>query len=181
MKSFDESRSGAKLNEIAKVAKGALTKSTLWTGVRTITTEPMIRIFAEHKSSKIHCNISFGIHGTAVCVHTTRLIKHLFDVQSNCMCISQPCIANMINFVSIFNLGHRMVIWMQCWFKKAENIKLSNYLITLLVIFYFQMRKKLPSILTMQNGKQIKKCGGNHSKHFDAVSFDESFLLFCTA
>lgn len=37
---------------------------------------------------------------------------------------------------------------------------ISNYIITLLVIFFFQIKRKLPSVREMQIGFETVKCGG---------------------
>lgn len=84
MKSFDEARGADALSLAADKVENAMRNSSMWSDVRVVAERPMIRLHAQHKSSEIHCNIAFGIHGTGVTVHTSRLIQYLFDAYENC-------------------------------------------------------------------------------------------------
>lgn len=68
------------------------------------------------------------------------------------------------NFLII--LGRQLAICIRLAIKgtRDDNDKWSThftgYVISLLVIFYFQVEKKLPSVLSLQNGAKREQCGG---------------------
>lgn len=166
MKSFDTSRTTGAVLAAAEEAEKILRKSSTWSNLKVIARHPMIRLLALHNDTQLKCNISFGIQGTGVCVHTTRLIRSLFDIQEACECAkhSSVLLAVELTYFTYSFIGRQTVIWILLWFRvlPSEQMKTFNsYVITLLVIFYFQMKNKLPSIEEMQDEKQMRiKCGG---------------------
>lgn len=80
------------------------------------------------------------------------------------MCVSvQYANEEKMNSILMMLLsGHQATLYIIHWFRELPSQQMrtfSRYLITLLVIFYFQSKGKLPPIVKLEKDTNIK-CGG---------------------
>lgn len=74
----------------------------------------------------------------------------------------------MIDLI-LFVQGREVVICVRLLIRKMQfgNVDwmghFTGYIISLLVVFYFQSRGELPAVRIMQNGARQNNCGGGNS------------------
>lgn len=123
-----------------------LSESSYWTNVKCSEEHRYGIVFATAKGFKQKCHFRFG---TGVVVRNSEVIAALFDAQPICRQL----------VISVRLLMQHMHTNNEKW---AGHF--SGYIISLLAIFYFQVKKKLPSIASLQADAKREKCGGKLSE-----------------
>lgn len=123
-----------------------LNESNLWAGVKPVKVmDQRNALEAMRKSSGTFCHFTFD---SGVPVATATLIEHFFKLQPMC---------------------HKVVVFVRYWqmMLNRENnncLPLSGYLLTVLVVFFFQFIGLLPSVYALQNKEGLAKVTYNGEK-----------------
>lgn len=111
---------------------------SLW--MRPISTlkTPARTVRVVYKRGHLQCDITFD---SGIGVENTKLIHHMFSLQPEA-----------------YKLYHFVRIWIH-----IDEFSFKRYLVGLLVIFYLQNKKLMPSVVQMQEDVKEKFIGGNIS------------------
>lgn len=96
-----------------------------WIDFKCVSTDQIL-LTAVHKPTNILCSFSFD---SSIPIHTTHLINYIFDLYPVC---------------------RQLVIFVKQWMKERNLSGISGYVITILVIVFFQRLDLLPSVQAMQ-------------------------------
>lgn len=120
---------------------------------------------ATNTKNKLKCHFRFG---TGVVVRNSEVIQCLFEAQPVCMCHIGIFngISNNSSLIFLVS-GRQMVICVRLLMQEMQSDegnwlnKFNGYIVTLMVIFYFQENKKLPSVCSLQAATTDREqCGG---------------------
>ncbi|XP_070496719.1 terminal uridylyltransferase Tailor-like [Chironomus tepperi] len=112
-----------------------------WTFKKLNYSVPSIK--AIHIKSGIKCDISVT---NGLAVHNSQLLGHLFDLQPEC--------------VALF---HYLKKWLKCF-----DVRFKGFSLTLMLIFYMQNNRLLPSIWEVQQGVYPEIFIDKYAVHFDS-------------
>ena len=94
---------------------------------------PALTLRINHK--KLQCDITFD---SGLAVENTKLVHHMFSLQPEA-----------------FKLYHFVRIWIH-----IDEFAFKRYMVGLLVIFYMQQKKLLPSVVELQKNTEEKWIAG---------------------
>lgn len=139
-------------------------KSTVWSHLKLIELQ-MVDVLTALDVS-MDRTFHFGFKN-AVNIHHDEVLMSLLDAQPICMPkhFSYKALQIFIDFIS-FVQGREVVICVRLLIRQMQpgNVRwmghFNGYIISLLVLYYFQTRGELPAVELMQSGARQNKCGG---------------------